>query len=40
MDPVTFTGMAVVLLAMAFLAAYLPAGRASKASPVRALRTG
>ena len=37
-DPVTFAGMAFLLCAVAFLAGYLPARRAAKIDPMRALR--
>jgi len=39
-DPLTFAAMAALLLVVAFFAAYLPARRASRTSPLEALRTG
>ncbi len=39
-DPTTFAGMIAVLGAMALIAAYLPARRASQLDPTRALRGG
>jgi ABC-type antimicrobial peptide transport system permease subunit len=39
-DPATFGGMVAVLGAMALLAAYVPARRASRLDPTRALRGG
>jgi predicted permease len=39
-DPATFAGMMAVLGAMALLAAYLPARRASRLDPARTLRGG
>jgi ABC-type antimicrobial peptide transport system permease subunit len=37
-DPVTFVGMIMVLVAVAFLAGYIPARRASRINPMMALR--
>jgi putative ABC transport system permease protein len=38
LDPVTFGGVAVLLSAAAFAASYVPARRAARTDPVRALR--
>jgi putative ABC transport system permease protein len=38
-DPATFVGVAVVLVAAAIMASYLPARRAAAIDPIEALRT-
>jgi len=39
LDPIAFAGMSAVMLAVAMLASYLPARRASRVDPIVALRT-
>ena len=38
-DPLTFSGMVVLLIAVAFAAGYIPAWRASRINPMTALRS-
>jgi ABC-type antimicrobial peptide transport system permease subunit len=39
LDPLTFTGVPLILLGVAALAAFLPARRASRVNPVQALKS-
>jgi ABC-type lipoprotein release transport system permease subunit len=39
MDVVTFTAMSALMLAVALIASYIPARRASAVDPMRSLRT-